>query len=199
MTCPIKRCGAIYEADEGLAKRCTFIKCSLCHKAFNVKSQVFLNTGKYPFLYYRKSFLFYYYKEICTLLTETVLIENTNMLDKDEYIEKTLKVAKRNAWTRCPRCQWIIEKTVSFVLFFFKLTFFCSKDASACIAFVVLLCKDPLFNKPSLLVNNSLFHCSCYRCGGIQTNHGCYNQCEGLSNEKLVILRKSMFILSDEN
>ncbi|EIE75638.1 hypothetical protein RO3G_00342 [Rhizopus delemar RA 99-880] len=86
------------------------------------------------------------------------------MLDKDEYIEKTLKVAKRNAWTRCPRCQCIIEKT------------------QGCIS----------------------MHCICgtsfcYRCGGIQTNHGCYNRCEGLSNEKLVTLRKSMFILSDEN
>lgn len=147
------------------------------------------------------SFFFIVLKRDALFLTETVLIENTNMLDKDEYIEKTLKVAKRNAWTRCPRCQCIIEKTVSFAFFFFffKLTFFCSKDASACIAFVVLLCKDPLFNKQSLLVNNTLFHCSCYRCGGIQTNHGCYNRCEGLSNEKLVTLRKSMFILSDEN
>lgn len=120
MTCPLKRCGAVYEADEGLAKRCTFINCSLCHKAFNVKYQVFLNTGECPFFYYRRSFFFFIVlKRDALFLTETVLIENTNMLDKDEYIEKTLKVAKRNAWTRCPRCQCIIEKTVSFAFFFF--------------------------------------------------------------------------------
>ncbi|KAI9273207.1 hypothetical protein EDC94DRAFT_580182 [Helicostylum pulchrum] len=79
--CPVRGCGALFDADRALLNHCTFSECYECHKGFCMTCQTPWHPEK----------------------TVSHVVRD----DREDEI-KALALAKNNNWTRCPNCTHMV-------------------------------------------------------------------------------------------
>ncbi|KAF1801813.1 hypothetical protein V8B55DRAFT_1326639 [Mucor lusitanicus] len=78
--CPFGDCKAIFDADVKLTKKCTFAECYECRRG------------------------------VCTACQSSWHPGVIKILDDEEELKETLREAKEKSWTRCPKCQHLVER-----------------------------------------------------------------------------------------
>ncbi|CAO3655546.1 unnamed protein product [Mucor fragilis] len=78
--CPFEDCKAIFDVDIKLTKTCTFAECYECRRG------------------------------VCTACQSSWHPGVIKILNDEEELKKTLREAKEKSWTRCPKCQNLIER-----------------------------------------------------------------------------------------
>ncbi|KAK4513511.1 uncharacterized protein ATC70_005513 [Mucor velutinosus] len=80
--CPFGDCKAVFDADIELTKKCTFAECYECRRG------------------------------VCTACQSPWHPGVIKIVDDEEELKQTLRTAKEKSWTRCPKCQYLVERKV---------------------------------------------------------------------------------------
>lgn len=91
-------CSAVFDVDMDHTKQCAFTECHECHRGFCITCQTSWHPGNY--------------QRMALHININNVIGKIKVYDDKEALKKTLKRAKINNWSRCPRCGQIVEREV---------------------------------------------------------------------------------------